>query len=149
MLFRSIVGAWALLRRKAVRAAIVSELARLPGISAIFNFYRAALFCRNLGILLSSDVTLTATLRILVDIMAVTGRAAPWMATADRVRHGGKGGACGAHKGSLENTAAGEWLHGRTASVNYRELWKPDSDAVTSVTKRKSPGVMQRQRASL
>jgi general secretion pathway protein F len=85
-----IIGAWVLLRRKAVRAAIVSELSRLPGISTIFNFYRAALFCRNLGILLSSDVTLTATLRILVDIMAVTGRAAPWTATADRVRHGGK-----------------------------------------------------------
>lgn len=85
-----IVGMWILLRRKSVRTAIISEISRLPGISAIFNFYRAALFCRNLGILLSSDVTLTATLRILVDIMAVTGRAAPWMATADRVRHGGK-----------------------------------------------------------
>jgi general secretion pathway protein F len=85
-----VVGAWALLRRKTVRAAIVTEISRLPGISTIFNFYRAALFCRNLGILLSSDVTLTATLRILVDIMAVTGRAAPWTATADRVRHGGK-----------------------------------------------------------
>jgi general secretion pathway protein F len=85
-----IIGVWGLLRRKAVRAAIVSEVSRLPGISSIFNFYRAALFCRNLGILLSSDVTLTATLRILVDIMAVTGRAAPWTATSDRVRHGGK-----------------------------------------------------------
>jgi general secretion pathway protein F len=85
-----IVGAWILLRRNGVRATIVSEVSRLPGISTVFNFYRAALFCRNLGILLSSDVTLTATLRILVDIMAVTGRVAPWMATADRVRHGGK-----------------------------------------------------------
>ncbi len=85
-----IVGMWILLRRKGVRTAIIAEISRLPGISTIFNFYRAALFCRNLGILLSSDVTLTATLRILVDIMAVTGRAAPWMATADRVRHGGK-----------------------------------------------------------
>jgi general secretion pathway protein F len=84
------VGCWLLLRRKGVRSAIISEISRLPGISSIFNFYRAALFCRNLGILLGSDVTLTATLRILVDIMAVTGRAAPWMATADRVRHGGK-----------------------------------------------------------
>jgi general secretion pathway protein F len=85
-----IVGAWILLRRNGVRAAIISEVSRLPGISTVFNFYRAALYCRNLGILLSSDVTLTATLRILVDIMAVTGRVAPWMATADRVRHGGK-----------------------------------------------------------
>jgi general secretion pathway protein F len=85
-----IVGMWILLRRQAVRTAIIAEISRLPGISTIFTFYRAALFCRNLGILLSSDVTLTATLRILVDIMAVTGRVAPWMATADRVRHGGK-----------------------------------------------------------
>ena len=85
-----IVGAWLLLRRKGVRTAIISEISRVPGISTIFNFYRAALFGRNLGILLSSDVTLTATLRILVDIMSVTGRVAPWTATADRVRHGGK-----------------------------------------------------------
>jgi general secretion pathway protein F len=85
-----VVGAWLLLRRKSVRTAIVSEISRVPGISTIFNFYRTALFCRNLGILLSSDVTLTRTLRILVDIMAVTGRADPWTAAADRVRHGGK-----------------------------------------------------------
>jgi general secretion pathway protein F len=85
-----IVGCWLLLRRNGVRAAMISEISRVPGISSVFNFYRAALFCRNLGILLGSDVTLTATLRILVDIMTVTGRAAPWMATADRVRHGGK-----------------------------------------------------------
>ncbi len=43
-----------------------------------------------MGILLSSDVTLTATLRILVDIMAVTGRIDPWKTASDRVRHGGK-----------------------------------------------------------
>ena len=85
-----IVGCWLLLRREGVRAAVVSEVSRMPGISSVFNSYRAALFCRNLGILLGSGVTLTATLRILVDIMTVTGRAAPWMATADRVRHGGK-----------------------------------------------------------
>jgi general secretion pathway protein F len=83
-------GTWLMLRRKEVRTAIIAEVSRVPGISAIFNFYRTALFCRNLGILLSSDVTLTATLRILVEIMAVTGRIDPWMAAADRVRHGGK-----------------------------------------------------------
>ena len=86
----AVVGCWFVLRRKGVRAAIITEVARVPGISSVFGSYRAALFCRNLGILLGSDVTLTATLRILVDIMAVTGRVAPWMATADRVRHGGK-----------------------------------------------------------
>lgn len=85
-----LIGAWLMLRRKGVRATIISELSRLPGISSLFSLYRAALFCRNLGILLGGDVTLTATLRILVDIMAVTGRPEPWTATADRVRHGGK-----------------------------------------------------------
>src|SRR5262249_53957179 len=43
-----------------------------------------------LGILLRSGVTLTATLRILVDIMAATESPTVWIATADRVRHGGK-----------------------------------------------------------
>jgi general secretion pathway protein F len=85
-----LVGGWAALRRPELRAAVIGQIARLPGISSIFNFYRTALFCRNLGILLGSDVTLTATLRILVDIMSVTGKKSPWLATADRVRHGGK-----------------------------------------------------------
>jgi general secretion pathway protein F len=85
-----IVGGWLLLRRPGVRSAIIAEISRLPFISSVFNFYRSSLFCRNLGILLGSGVTLTATLRILVDIMAVTGKASIWMATADRVRHGGK-----------------------------------------------------------
>jgi general secretion pathway protein F len=85
-----LVGGWAALRRPDIRAAVIGLIARVPGIASVFNFYRTALFCRNLGILLGSDVTLTATLRILVDIMSVTGRRSPWLATADRVRHGGK-----------------------------------------------------------
>jgi general secretion pathway protein F len=85
-----IVGCWAALRRPHVRARIISNLARMPGISSVFNFYRTSLFCRNLGILLGSEVTLTATLRILVDIMSVTGDSSVWLAAADRVRHGGR-----------------------------------------------------------
>jgi general secretion pathway protein F len=81
---------WWLLRRPATRAAIVSGLSRLPGIGGIFQYYRSSLFCRNLGVLLGSGVNLTSTLRILVDIMAVTGNAQNWSAAADRVRHGGK-----------------------------------------------------------
>ena len=38
----------------------------------------------------SVGVNLTATLRILVDIMATTGSEEDWAAAADRVRHGGK-----------------------------------------------------------
>lgn len=82
--------AWWLLRRPGARASIVSIVARTPGVAGIFQFYQTSLFCRNLGILLGSGVSLAATLRILVDIMAVTGNVAIWTATADRVRQGGK-----------------------------------------------------------
>jgi general secretion pathway protein F len=85
-----IVASWAALRRPNVRAKIISGVSRVPGIRSVFNFYRTSLFCRNLSILLGSDVTLTATLRILVDIMSVTGGASLWLAAADRVRHGGR-----------------------------------------------------------
>ncbi len=85
-----IAGTWWLLRRPATRSAIVSFVARTPGIANIFRFYRTSLFCRNLAVLLGSGVNLTATLRILVDIMAVTGNVAVWTTAADRVRHGGK-----------------------------------------------------------
>jgi general secretion pathway protein F len=81
---------WWSLRRPGVTGAIVNTLSRTPGIRGIFQYYRTSLFCRNLGVLLGSGVNLTATLRILVDIMAVTGSEASWTAAADRVRHGGK-----------------------------------------------------------
>src|ERR1700704_5296821 len=68
----------------------MTVISRIPGISGIFLFYRTSLFCRNLGVLLGSGVSLTATLRILVDIMAVAGNVEIWTAAADRVRHGGK-----------------------------------------------------------
>jgi general secretion pathway protein F len=84
-----VAGAWWLLRRSGT-TAVMAVVARIPGIANIFLFYRTTLFCRNLAVLLGSGVNLTATLRILVDIMAVTGGAAAWAATADRVRHGGK-----------------------------------------------------------
>jgi general secretion pathway protein F len=85
-----VAAIWWLLRRPGTGAAIMSVVSRTPGISGIFLFYRTSLFCRNLGVLLGSGVNLTATLRILVDIMAVTGSVTTWTAAADRVRHGGK-----------------------------------------------------------
>ena len=86
----AIVGLWWLFRRPETRSAVVSFIAKMPGIANIFQYYRTSLFCRNLAVLLGSGVNLTATLRILVDIMAVTGNVAVWTGTADRVRHGGK-----------------------------------------------------------
>lgn len=86
----SLASGFFLWRRSSVRSAVMTQLARLPVISSIFEFHRAGLFCRNLSILLGSGVTLTATLRILIDIMAATGSVDVWSAMADRVRHGGK-----------------------------------------------------------
>jgi general secretion pathway protein F len=85
-----VAGIWWVLRRPGTGAAIMTAVSHLPGIGGIFQFYRTSLFCRNLGVLLGSGVNLTATLRILVDIMAATGSEATWTAAADRVRHGGK-----------------------------------------------------------
>jgi general secretion pathway protein F len=85
-----VAASWLVLRRPDARAAIIDRVAGIPGISGIFQFYRTSLFCRNLGVLLDSGVSLTATLRILVDIMAVTGHVEAWTLAADRVRHGGK-----------------------------------------------------------
>jgi general secretion pathway protein F len=82
--------AWWLLRRPGAKASIGSSVARMPGVAGIFQFYRASLFCRNLSVLLSSGVSLATTLRILSDIMAVTGNVEVWTAAADRVRQGGK-----------------------------------------------------------
>lgn len=86
----TLAAGWWLLSRASVRSALVSQLSRIPGISGIFRFYRTSLFCRNLGILLGSGVNLTATLRILVNIMSVTGSAGAWSEAAERVRHGAK-----------------------------------------------------------
>ena len=85
-----VLGLWLVLRRPDARNALIARLAAIPGVSGIFRYYRTSLFCRNLGVLLGSGVSLTATLRILVDIMAVTGKVETWKAAADRVRQGGK-----------------------------------------------------------
>jgi general secretion pathway protein F len=85
-----LLALWLVLRQASARAALVGHLSRLPVVRSILNVYRTGLFCRNLGILLGSGVNLTATLRILVDIMTATGNAALWRQTADRVRQGGK-----------------------------------------------------------
>jgi general secretion pathway protein F len=83
-------ASWLLLRRPKVRAAIVARLARLPLLRPVMAYHRTALFCRNLGVLLSAAVPLTTTLRILVDMMATAGGATVWARTAERVRQGGK-----------------------------------------------------------
>ena len=85
-----VLAIWLVLRRPGVRGTLMTGLSRLPIIRPVMTFHRTALFCRNLGVLLASGVTLTATLRILVDMMANSGNVTTWTKTMDRVRHGGK-----------------------------------------------------------
>lgn len=86
----TLLGGGLLLRQPRARAALIAAAARLPLIRSALGFHRTALFCRNLGVLLASGVTLTATLRILNDMMEATGGGAAWGKAADRVRHGSK-----------------------------------------------------------
>jgi general secretion pathway protein F len=85
-----IAGAWLLLRQESVRRSLMNGMTRLPAVREVMKYYRTALFCRNLGLLLGSGVNLTTTLRILVDMMASVGSATVWADAADRVRHGAK-----------------------------------------------------------
>ena len=78
------------LRRPAARAAMFSAAARLPGIGSAVEHHRTILFCRNLGLLLSGGVTLSAALRILVDVMSATANVTIWTDIVDNVRRGGK-----------------------------------------------------------
>ena len=77
-------------RRPAVRAAAKEAVERLPLVSPVLGYRRTALFCRNLGLLLASGVTLPASLRVLADMMAAPGEASIWSQLVDKVRQGGK-----------------------------------------------------------
>ena len=85
-----IAGGWLLMRRPAVTRPLAAAVGRLPIVRPILDYRRASLFCRNLGLLLSSGVTLTASLRILADTMETTGNFIRWSNIVDKVRQGGK-----------------------------------------------------------
>jgi general secretion pathway protein F len=85
-----LLAVFLLARRPNLRGKAVAGLARLPLVRPVLNFHRTALFCRNLGVLLSAAVPLTTTLRILADMMATTGGISVWTRTVERVRQGGK-----------------------------------------------------------
>ena len=85
-----ILAYWLLSRQPAVRRAAIGAASRLPLVGPVMTYHRTTLFCRNLGLLLASGVTLTASLRILADIMGTTGVITPWSNIVDKVRHGGK-----------------------------------------------------------
>jgi general secretion pathway protein F len=77
-------------RRVEFKRAVRRGLEHLPLLKSLLMFQTTALFCRNLGVLLSSGMTLSAALRILVEMMEGRGRPEAWTQVADRVRHGGK-----------------------------------------------------------
>jgi general secretion pathway protein F len=78
------------LRRPEVRRALFEVASRLPFVRLVLSYRRTALFCRNLGLLLTSGTALPASLRILADMMAATGHTAAWTEVVDKVRQGGK-----------------------------------------------------------
>jgi general secretion pathway protein F len=86
----ALAGAILLLRQPKLRVRAISFGMRLPMVRAVSAFFRTALFCRNLEILLTAAVPLTSTLRILANMMETMGDAAVWSRVVERVRHGGK-----------------------------------------------------------
>jgi len=77
-------------RRPAVRAAVAGAASRLPLVKPVLGYRRTALFCRNLGLLLASGVTLPVSLRVLAEMMATSSSLSVWTEVVDKVRQGGK-----------------------------------------------------------
>jgi general secretion pathway protein F len=78
------------LRSARARARLIEWSAKLPFVGPAFEHHRVILFCRNLALLLSGGVTLSAALRILADVMSATGAELRWSHVVDSVRRGGK-----------------------------------------------------------
>jgi general secretion pathway protein F len=86
----AVMAVWLALRRRALRERLVSALGRLPIVRPIMDCHRTSLFCRNLGLLLSSGVMLTTALRILAETMEASGSFVGWSNIVDKVRRGGR-----------------------------------------------------------
>jgi general secretion pathway protein F len=85
-----ILGGWLIIRQEKLRAPVIRGFSSLPLISSIVMSYRTSVFCRNLGILLGNGVTLTVSMRMLVDLMATSDNRAAWTQAVEHVRQGGK-----------------------------------------------------------
>ena len=85
-----LTGGFLTMRQPRLRAALLSYVSRVPLVRSVFMFHRTALFCRNLGVLLSAAVPLTTALRILADMMATLGDASSWRRAVEQVRQGRK-----------------------------------------------------------
>ena len=86
----ALTAAWLLARRPDVQRATWNLMAKTPVLKSLLLFHTTGLFCRNLGLLLGSGTTVSAALRILVEMLDRRGRPQAWITVADRVRHGSK-----------------------------------------------------------
>jgi general secretion pathway protein F len=82
--------AFLLSRRPAARVGAIEAASRLPLVREVLGYRRTALFCRNLGLLLASGVTLPQSLRVLAEMMASSSDITVWNQVVDKVRQGGK-----------------------------------------------------------
>ena len=85
-----LISGWVLAVRPDVQRSAWNTMMHLPVLKTLLMFHTAGVFCRNLGLLLGSGLTLSATLRILVDLLDRRGRPETWTRVADHVRHGGR-----------------------------------------------------------
>ena len=77
-------------RRPAVRARVAGAFSRVPLVRPMLEYRRTTLFCRNLGLLLASGVTLPASLHVLAEMMPASSDISIWSGVGDKVRQGGK-----------------------------------------------------------
>lgn len=85
-----LAAGWLVAGRADTQRAAWNTMARLPLLRSLLMFHTTAMFCRNMGLLLSSGMTLSAALRIMVDLLDRRGQPEVWARVADHVRHGGK-----------------------------------------------------------
>ena len=67
-----------LVRQAKFRTALLLRVVRLPLIRSILALHQAAMFCRNLEVLLTAGVPLTTALRIIANMMATWGDVGVW-----------------------------------------------------------------------
>ena len=100
-----LVGLFFLIRHPPARVLMITKVSKFPVMRTILAYHRAALFCRNLEVLIGGGVSLTATLRILTSIMAVENNSPTWTRVSEQVRQGAKLSDALGEKGTLPSMA--------------------------------------------
>lgn len=85
-----VAAIWLVARRPALRQSMMRAVTSRGPLRSIVQFHVTALFCRNLGALLGSGMTLSAALRIIIDIMDKSGLPGDWQRLQGSVRQGSK-----------------------------------------------------------